>query len=117
MMNWLAGILGAVCGAIVWSMLLRLPLPLARWLCAPFGKPRRGAMIVSMTFSVVFLSLVSVSMLLKLSSVITNGYGHTMWSDRDLKILRGIIFISSWLGYAVVPIVMRLEKLWNSGSS
>jgi hypothetical protein len=110
-MTWLAGILGAVCGAVVWSMLLRLPSLLAQWLCKPFGTPHRLAMVVSMAFSVIFLGLLAIGVLMTLTLLITSG--PTVRSDHDLRVIRGIVFVSSWVGYAVVPIVMRLENSWT----
>lgn len=107
-MTWLAGILGAVCGAVVWSMLLRLPSLLAQWLCRPFGTPRRLAMAISMAFSAIFLGLLAIGVLMALTLLITSG--PAVWNDHDLRVIRATVFVSSWVGYAVIPIVIRLEN-------
>jgi ABC-type Mn2+/Zn2+ transport system permease subunit len=102
----LVWILGAVAGAVLWSGFLRLPGHLARWLCEPYGQPGRVAMVVSMLISVAALGLVVVGALLGLSQMI----GASI-AEGDAKRLRGILFISSILGYALVPVLIRAERL------
>jgi hypothetical protein len=99
-------ILGAIAGAVLWSALLRLPGPLARWLCAPYDRPGRLAMAVSMLVSIVFLLVMVIGALIALSLFI----GLPTHAE-DAKKLRGILFVSSIIGFIVIPTLIRLEGL------
>jgi ABC-type Mn2+/Zn2+ transport system permease subunit len=105
----LTWILGAIAGSVLWSAFLRLPGHLARWLCAPYDNPGRVAMAVSMLASVIFLALIVVGALLGLSLMI----GSTVDADNAKK-LRETLFLSSILGYAVVPVLIRIERSFTS---
>ena len=102
----LTWILGAIAGAVLWSAFLRLPGHLARWLCAPFDHPGRVTVVLSMVVSVAFLALMVIGALLGLCQLID----HTADAE-DAKRLREVLFISSILGYAVIPVLARLEEL------
>ncbi len=106
MATTLTWILGAIAGTVLWSGLLRLPGHLARWLCAPYGIPGPAAMMVSMLASVAFLLLLVVGVLLGLELII-----HRAPSTEEAKQTREILFISSILGYAAIPVVIRLEAM------
>ena len=97
-------VLGAVAGSVLWSAFLRLPGYLARWLCAPFDHPGRVAMVTSLLVSLVFLAMAVVGALLGLALIIDrNAVGE------DAKKVLGILWISSWLGYFTIPVIVRLE--------
>jgi hypothetical protein len=95
----LTWILGGIAGSVLWSAFLRLPGHLARWLCAPYDQPGRVVMAVSMLVSVIFLGLIVIGVLLGLSMLIGGSTG-----EYDAKKLREILFISSILGYTIIPI-------------
>jgi hypothetical protein len=102
----LTWIMGAIVGSVLWAAFLRLPGHLARWLCAPYNNPGRVAMAVSMLVSVAFLTLVVIGALLGLSLMIGRPVG-----EDDPKIIRGIVFVSSILGYTLIPLLIRIERL------
>lgn len=105
----LTWILGAVVGAVLWAAFLRLPVPLARWLCEPFGASGRITMALSMLVAVLFLLTTAIGGLLGLSVLINAGAGTA--PSIDPGTVRRIIFVSSILGYLFIPIIGRLEKI------
>lgn len=105
-MVWLMWISGAAAGAVGWSALLRFPGRLARWLCAPYGKPDRLGAMVALALALVFLMLAIIGMMIGLSSLF---FSETTPDSMKRKV-RGIIALSSLIGYALLPIVIRLER-------
>ena len=109
-MTLLVWILGAVVGAVAWAAFLRLPGQLARWLCAPYGKPGPFAMALSLLISVSFLTLAVVGIFLGLSKLIESG---TSTQLLNIKEVRGVLFLSSLLGYVSIPAAIRIEQLFR----
>lgn len=99
-------ILGVIAGAVLWSALLRLPGRLPRWLCAPYDRPGRLAMVVSMLVSIVFLLVTVIGALVALSLFI----GVPAHAE-DAKKIRGILFLSSIIGFVMIPTLIRVEGL------
>jgi hypothetical protein len=107
-MRWLAAILGFVTGTVVWPAFIRLPPQLARWLCAPYGPPSRLGIISSFLASIMFLTIVLILFFIELSYLIT---APDVPSTLEAKHVRGIVFISSLFGYALLPIITRIERI------
>jgi hypothetical protein len=53
-------------------------------------------------------SLLAIGVLMALTLLITSG--PAVLNDHDLRVIRATVFVSSWVGYAVIAIVMRLEN-------
>jgi hypothetical protein len=106
-MSLVPWILGSFVGAVAWAAMLRLPGPLAQWLCAPYGSPGPISKALALTISLGFLLLVLVGSLLGLAHLIEAGSSPTI--DVDARKLRGVLFLASLLGYVLVPLIMRLE--------
>ncbi|WP_152640569.1 hypothetical protein [Xanthomonas sp. MUS 060] len=108
-MTWLIFIVSASVGAVLWSAFLRLPSALARWLCSPFGQPGSFGMVVSLAISIFFLAIVLCAILMGLA------YFFEMQAIADFssRKIRGFVFISSLGGYALIPVVIRLEHIFR----
>ena len=104
-----AWIAGAFLGAVLWSAFLRLLGPLARWLCSHLQSPGRLVMVISMTVSVVFLTLVAAGALIGLSLLV--GHGAHSAGATNMKAIRASVFLSSLCGYAVFQLTTRVAEL------
>jgi hypothetical protein len=107
MINLEAAIVGVICGAVVWPAFLRAPPVLAEWLCRPFGYPNTREKIVALILSYLFGAICVIIFFIQISSIIIPKE-TAMWTE-TVNRLRGLIFVFSLVGYALIPILFKIK--------
>ena len=111
-------IVGAVVGIFMWHAILRLPAPLARWICAPFGEPSRAgfgfAVILALVFVFVMamITLSAVCMMFLPPSEITD-----MAARKGIGAKIGAASIAGYFAFAIVQRFLGSKVKSRCGTS
>ena len=103
-----SGTVGLVFGAFLWHGFRLIPL-LARWVCEPFGKPGKVAMVISLLLSYSFVGLVIVLVFLIAFYFFIENAGEVKFSPERAHTLRGYVFLGSLIGFLLPGLAVKLD--------